>query len=267
MKEKKIRIDKIKAMKSEGRKVVMITAYDYPSARIADESGVDIILVGDSLANTALGHEDTLRVSLDDMVHHCAAVKRGASSALIVGDMPFLSYKIDSKQALINCGIMLQKGGAEAVKMEGGAEIAGIVRDVVLAGIPVMGHIGLTPQSIHQIGGYKIQGKLPDDIKKLIEDAKALEKAGCFAIVIEAVPREVGAKISKSVKIPTIGIGAGNGCDGQVLVWADVMGLTFGKSPKFAKQYADLKTAAENAVKKFSEEVRSGTFPGEEQSY
>ncbi len=245
----------------------MITAYDYPTAKIADQAGVDIILVGDSLTMTTLGYEDTLRATMDDMLHHCAAVKRGTFGALIVGDMPFLSYKYDIRQALKNCGKMLQIGGAEAVKMEGGSELANIIKEVVTAGIPVMGHIGLTPQSLHQLGGYKIQGKEPDAIMKLLKDAENLEKAGCFSIVVEAVPRDVGEKISKSISIPVIGIGAGNGCDGQVLVWADVMGLNFGKLPKFAKNYADLKTIAENAVKNYAEEVRAGIFPSEENSY
>lgn len=267
MKEKKIRTDKIKALKYEGKKIVMVTAYDYPTARIAEEAEVDIILVGDSLAMTSLGYDDTLSVSVDDMVYHCSAVRRGAPNSFVVGDMPFLSYKYDIKTALKNCGKVIQKGRAEAVKMEGGAELAPIIKEVVLAGIPVMGHIGLTPQSLHQIGGYKIQGKEPDGIEKLMNDAEALVKAGCFSIVIEAVPKAVGEKISKSIPIPTIGIGAGNGCDGQVLVWADIMGLTFGKIPKFAKKYADLKEMAEKAMRAYAEEVRNGSFPNDEHSY
>jgi len=267
MKEKKVRTDKIREMKGERKKIVMVTAYDYPTGRIVDEAGVDIVLVGDSLGMTTLGYEDTLRVRLDEMIHHCSAVRRGVKNALLVGDMPFLSYKIDTKTALINCGRMLQEGGAEAVKLEGGAEIAHIIRDIVQAGIPVMGHIGLTPQSLHQLGGYKIQGKEPEELLKLLSDAEVLQEVGCFSIVIEAVPRDVGEKITRSVKIPTIGIGAGKGCDGQVLVFTDIVGLTFGKVPKLAKKYADLGAIAGEAIKKFASEVREGTFPDEEHSY
>lgn len=262
----KIRIDKIKQMKGS-QKIVMLTAYDYPMAAILDAAGVDMILVGDSLGMVVLGLESTLRVTMDMMVHHCAAVRRGAQNALVVADMPFMSYKISAEQALGNAGRLLQEAGVEAVKVEGGEEMAPIILRLVQAGIPVMGHIGLTPQSINLLSGYKIQGKEHQQVKKLLADAKALESAGVFCIVVEAVPEEVGKLITEHTTVPTIGIGAGRFCDGQVLVINDLLGLTFGKLPKFAKQYCNLKDEIQQAVTAFIEDVRGEKFPTPDHCY
>ncbi len=267
MRMSKVRTLRLMKMKEKGEKIVMLTAYDYFIAQLLDEAGVDIILVGDSVGMVQLGFSDTLSVTLDMIIHHCAAVRRGVHSALLVGDMPFMSYKINEEEALRNAARLVQQGGCEAVKIEGGESVARFAARIVHAGIPVMGHIGLVPQSVHQLGGYRVQGKEEEDVSRLISDARSLEQAGCFVIVIEAVPPEVGKRITESVQIPTIGIGAGPFCDGQVLVVNDMLGMTHHKPPHFVKQYADLGKAAKTAVGQFIEDVRKGAFPDKEHSY
>ena len=257
-------MDVIKLMKMKGKeKIVMITAYDAPSARIAWEAGVDVILVGDSLGNNVLGYKDTIPVTMEEMLIHVAAVRRGAEKAFIVADMPFLSYQVSESEAIKNAGLFL-KYGANAVKLEGGKDFAGLIKRLVASGIPVMGHLGLTPQSVNVFGGYKVQGKTEDSRKKLIEDAMALEKAGVFSIVLEMVVEEVAREITEKIKVPTIGIGAGRYCDGQVLVWHDVLGLNPEFSPKFVRKYADLYKISLEAIKAYKEEVKEGKFPGVE---
>ncbi|MHA1770679.1 MAG: 3-methyl-2-oxobutanoate hydroxymethyltransferase [Candidatus Thorarchaeota archaeon] len=258
---------KIRTMKKKGKKIVMLTAYDAPTAQILSESGVDIILVGDSVGNSLLGYESTIPVTLDDVIHHCAAVRRGNPRSLVVGDMPFMTYKVSVEQALENCARMLQEGGAEAVKLEGGGPVVETVRAVVDAGIPVMGHIGLTPQSVFEFGGYRVQGRTAEATRKLVEDAKRLEEAGVFSLVIELVPSETAKMITESVDIPTIGIGAGPYCDGQVLVLWDLLGLFEDFKPKFVKQYANIRRIITDAVAAYTDDVRSGKFPDKEHSF
>ena len=259
---------KIRLMKKKGKKIVMLTSYDAPTAAILSEVGVDMILVGDSVGNSLLGYESTIPVTLEDVIHHSAAVSRAKPDCLIVGDMPFMSYKVSAQQALENCGLMLQEGGAEAVKIEGGSEsVVDIVKSVVDAGIPVMGHIGLTPQSIYQLGGYRIQGRTADMAELLVQQAIQLEEAGAFSIVIELVPSETAKLITETVKIPTIGIGAGPHCDGQVLVLWDMLGLFEDFKPKFVKKYANVRELIKNAVSEYSKDVREGTFPDEAHSF
>ena len=259
---------KIKQFKKKGKKIVMLTAYDAPTASILSECGVDMILVGDSVGNTLLGYESTIPVTLDDVIHHSAAVARAKPDCLIIGDMPFMSYKVSVEQALENCSLMLQEGGAEAVKIEGAStRVVDIVRAIVDSGIPVMGHIGLTPQSIFQLGGYRVQGRTAEMTEALVAQAKALEDAGAFSIVIELVPSETAKLISESISIPTIGIGAGPHCDGQVLVLWDMLGLFEDFKPKFVKQYANIRNVIRDAVKEYSEEVRKGVFPKPEHSF
>ena len=246
----------------------MLTAYDAPTASILSECGVDMILVGDSVGNALLGYESTIPVTLDDVIHHSAAVARAKPDSLIIGDMPFMSYKVSVEQALENCALMLQEGGAEAVKLEGASKrVVDIVRAVVDSGIPVMGHIGLTPQSIFQLGGYRVQGRTAELTEALVEQAKALEDAGAFSIVIELVPSETAKLITEAISIPTIGIGAGPHCDGQVLVLWDMLGLFEDFKPKFLKKYANIRTVIKDAVKEYSEEVRKGVFPESEHSF
>jgi len=255
-------------MKKKGKKIVMLTAYDAPTAAILSEVGVDMILIGDSVGNSLLGYESTIPVTLEDVIHHSAAVARARPDCLIIGDMPFMSYKVSAEQALENCGLMLQEGGAEAVKIEGGTDpVVDIVRSVVDAGIPVMGHIGLTPQSIFQLGGYRIQGRTAEMAEMLVKQAIKLEEAGAFSMVIELVPSETAKLITESVSIPTIGIGAGPSCDGQVLVLWDMLGLFEDFKPKFVKKYANVRELIKNAVSEYSEEVRNGTFPDPEHSF
>jgi len=263
----KMRTLRLKKMKAEGQKIVMLTAYDFFMAHLLDEAGADIILVGDSVGMVHLGFENTLSVTLDMIIHHCAAVSRGVKSALLVGDMPFMTYKINEDEALRNAARLVQEAGAEAVKIEGGAEVARFAARIVNAGIPVMGHIGLVPQSLHQLGGYRVQGKHEEDVERLLRDAGAMEEAGAFSLVIEAVPPEVGRRITESVGIPTIGIGAGPYCDGQVLVTNDLLGMTHQKPPHFVKQYADLRSVADQAIREFIKDVRSGAFPDKEHCY
>ncbi len=245
----------------------MLTAYDYPGAKLVEAAGADIILVGDSLAMTVLGHPDTVQVTMDEMLHHCKAVSRGAQRAFLVGDMPFMSYQVDRREAIQNAGRFLKEANMDAVKLEGGQPVAATIKAIVDAGISVMGHLGLTPQSATQLGGYRIQGKTAKDALRLYEDALLLERSGCFSLVFEAVPEPVAREISKKLTIPTIGIGAGPGCDGQVLVFHDILGLSGDFAPQFIKKYADLSEPIVSALKKFCEEVEGGQFPGPEHSF
>ncbi len=252
-------------------KIAMLTAYDYPSALLANTAGVDIILVGDSLGMVVLGQEDTLGVTMDIMVHHCRAVahaqKRGHGNALVVCDMPFLSYEKGVKSALKHAGRLMAQGGARAVKLEGAFSILPQVRALVAAGIPVMGHIGLTPQRFSTLGGYKVQGRTAQSAKLLLEEAKALEEAGCFSLVLECVPEEVAAIITQSITIPTLGIGAGKECDGQVLVFHDMLGINTGHTPKFVKKYAHIAQNIQEAIEQYVQEVQQGTFPEQQHSF
>lgn len=256
-----------KKAKETGEKLTMLTAYDYSTAKLMDEAGVNSILVGDSLANVMLGHENTLSVTMDEMIHHIKAVKRGVKNALIVGDMPFMSYQISVEEAVKNAGRLIKEGGADVVKLEGGIDVCEQIAAIVKATIPVCAHIGLTPQSINAFGGFKVQGKSIEAAKQLIEDAKAVEKAGAFAIVVEGVPAEIAALITQSVSIPTIGIGAGPDCDGQVLIYQDMLAMFSDFTPKFVKKYAEIGKIMSGAFKDFIEEVGSGAFPTKEHTY
>ena len=264
----KVTVPEVRSHKcSSGSKpLVMITAYDTPGAHIADAAGVDLILVGDSVANTVLGHADTLQVDIGVMAHHVGAVGRASPRALVVGDMPWLSYHVSPEDTVRN-GATLVRAGAEAVKLEGGRVRLPVVDALLDAEIPVMGHLGLTPQSVHAMGGYKVQAKQVTAAEALLNDAKALAAAGCFAIVLEGVPDVVAARVTEEVSVPTIGIGAGAGCDGQVLVFHDLLGLREGTAPKFVRRYADLKTAAVEAVRTWAADVRAGSFPSDAESY
>jgi len=257
----------LRRMKRRGERVVMITAYDFPSARLVDEAGVTAILVGDTLGMVVLGYDTTVPVTMDEMVHHTKAVMRGATRALVVADLPFMSYQAGPDDALRNAARFLKEAGAQAVKLEGGVAVAGTVRTLVEAGIPVMGHIGLTPQSLHQLGGYKVQGKTAKAAVRLLDDAIALEQAGAFAVVLELVPAPLAGLISKRLAIPTIGIGAGAGCDGQVQVLHDLVGLFDDFVPKHTRRYAEAGTAIRDAVAGYAADVRAGRFPTEEQSF
>jgi 3-methyl-2-oxobutanoate hydroxymethyltransferase len=247
--------------------ITMLTAYDFPTARAADEVGIDAILVGDSLAMVVLGHPNTLAVTMDEMLHHARAVSRGARGALLIGDMPFMSYQADRAEAVRNAGRFLQEAGMDAVKLEGGRRYAETARAIVGAGIPIHGHIGLTPQSVNALGGFRVQGRSAEAAAELLEDALALEDAGCFAIVLESVPDRLAAHITERLHIPTIGIGAGPATSGQVLVSHDLLGLYDGRSPKFAKRYAELGEATRAAFQAFRAEVEARAFPGREHSY
>lgn len=253
--------------KREGRPITMLTAYDYPVAKLVDAAGIDGILVGDSLGNVVLGYGSTIPVTMDDMVHHIKAVARGVARAMVVGDMPFLSYHLSKEVSLRNAGRIIQEGGAQAVKLEGGQEIAEAVKAMVAAGIPVMGHLGLTPQSVHQLGGYKVQGKDEAAAKKLVADARALEEAGVFAIVLECVPTALAKMITEMLEVPTIGIGAGSHCGGQILVTHDLLGMYGSAGPKFVKRYANIHEEITRALVAYREEVRGGAFPGPEHSF
>lgn len=263
----KVTTSTIRQMKTEGKPITMLTAYDYSMAKLVDDAGIDMILVGDSLANTMLGYDSTLPVTMDEMVHHVKAVCRGASRAMVVADLPFMSYQVSKKEALRNSGRFLKETSAQAVKLEGGMEIAESVRAIVNAGIPVVGHLGLTPQSVHQMGGYKVQGKDESAAKKLIADARAIEDAGAFCLVLECVPTPLAKLITESLHIPIIGIGAGPHCDGQVLVIHDMLGLYPRSSPKFVKKYVNLHELMDAALKQYKEEVAARTFPGPEHSF
>jgi 3-methyl-2-oxobutanoate hydroxymethyltransferase len=264
MDRKKVTLPALHAKKRRGEPITMITAYDYPGALAVDEAGVDLILVGDSLGMVVLGYESTVPVTMDEMIIHTAAVKRGTKYAHIVGDMPFLSYQADAREAIRNAGRFLKEGGADSVKLEGGAAMAPIVKAIVDAGIAVMGHIGLTPQSVHQLGGFRAQGKTASAAKRLVEDALILEEAGCFSIVLESVPARLAELISKKLSIPTIGIGAGNGCDGQVLVTHDLLGLFDRFTPKFVKKYANFHNEMQKAFADYIEDVETKRFPAPE---
>jgi 3-methyl-2-oxobutanoate hydroxymethyltransferase len=262
----RVTIGKIKEMKQKGEKITMLTAYDYATAKLIDDAGIPLILVGDSLGMVMLGYESTIPVTMDVMIHHTAAVVRGAKTALIVGDMPFMSYHLSIEQALKNAGRFIQEAGCQTVKLEGGQQMAPTIQKIVECGIPVMGHIGLTPQSINQLGGYKAVGKTPETAVKLMKDAVALEAAGAYAIVLETVPAPLAKKISERISIPTIGIGAGVDCDGQVQVISDLLGMYTEFVPKHAKQYAKLGETIKTATANYIAEVTSGRFPTDKQS-
>jgi 3-methyl-2-oxobutanoate hydroxymethyltransferase len=263
----RVTINQIKEMKQKGEKIVMLTAYDYSTAKLVEAAGIPIILVGDTLAMVVLGYDSTLPVTMEVMLHHTKAVVRGTNKAMIVGDMPFMTYHISIEEALRNAARFMQEAGTQAVKLEGGVTVAEKVMRIVDCGIPVMGHIGLTPQSINQFGGHKIQGKTPEVATRLLEDARALEQAGAFAVVLETVPAALAALITKKISIPTIGIGAGAGCDGQVQVVNDMLGSYTGYIPKHAKQYAKLRDIMLNAFTEYYDDVKSGKFPTEEHSF
>jgi len=263
----KITVPDICKKKSEGRKITVLTAYDFPTAQIVDEAGIDIALVGDSLGMVVQGIDSTLPVTMDEMIYHTKMVSRAVKTSLVVGDMPFLSYQADRAEAVRNAGRFLKEAGAEAVKLEGGVAVAETIRAIVAAGIPVMGHIGLTPQHVHALGGYKVQGRDEAAREKILADARAVQEAGVFAVVLEAIPSALARELGGVLSIPTIGIGAGPHCDGQVLVLHDLLGLFDRFTPKFVKQYAALKDEALRAVKEYKQEVESGTFPSEEQSF
>lgn len=253
--------------KKEGRKITMLTAYDYPFAQIVDEAGIDCILVGDSLGMVVQGLENTLPVTMDEMIYHTKMVSRAVKNAMVIGDMPFMSYQSSVQDAVKNAGRFLKEAGAAAVKIEGGSEVVEHIRIMTKSDIPVMAHIGLTPQSIHRMGGYKVQGKTEESARKLMEEAHAVEDAGAFSLLLEAIPMSLAEKITKELTIPTIGIGAGPHCDGQVLVLHDVIGLFERFVPKFVKKYANLKEDTLKAIKAYKEEIEKGIFPSEEQSF
>lgn len=253
--------------KAKGEKISMLTAYDYSTAKLMDEAGINGILVGDSLGMVVLGYEDTLPVTMEDMIHHTAAVCRGAKNTLVVGDMPFMSYQVSVEEAVYNAGRLMKEGRCQAVKLEGAASVCPQIRAITNASIPVMAHIGLTPQSINALGGFKVQGKSEEAAKKLLEDAKAVEEAGAFAVVLECVPAKLAELISKSISIPTIGIGAGAGCDGQILVYQDMLGLFSDFTPKFVKKYAKVGEMMTQAFRDYIADVQEGSFPAPEHTF
>jgi 3-methyl-2-oxobutanoate hydroxymethyltransferase len=257
----------VQRFKDEGRRFAMLTAYDYLSAQILDEAGIPILLVGDSLGMVMLGYPTTLPVTLDEMIHHAKAVARGSRQALLVGDMPFMSYHESAEQAIASAGRFIQEGGMHAVKLEGARRVVEYTRRLTELGIPVMSHLGLTPQFVHQMGGFKVQGKNEAQADRIVADALALEEAGAFSLVLEGVPAPLAGRITGALKIPTIGIGAGPKCDGQVLVFHDVFGLTTGKAPKFVKRYASVADEISRAAHRFADDVRAGDFPGPQHSY
>lgn len=256
-----------KDSKKNGEKLTMLTAYDYTTAKLLDESGVDSILVGDSLGMVVLGYDDTLSVTMEDMIHHSAAVARGAKNALVITDMPFMSYQTSVYDAVVNAGRLVKEGKAQAVKLEGGIEFCEHIKAIVKASIPVCAHIGLTPQSVNAFGGFKVQGKGKEEAQRLLDEARAVEEAGAFAVVLECVPAKLAKKISESISIPTIGIGAGAGCDGQVLVYQDMLAMYSEFKPKFVKQYAQIGSVMKDAFRQYIDEVKSGAFPSEEHTF
>lgn len=256
-----------KNAKQKGEKLSMLTAYDYSTAKLMDEAGINGILVGDSLGNVILGYEDTISVTMEDMIHHGAAVSRGAKDALVVVDMPFMSYQTSVYDALVNAGRLMKEARAGAVKLEGGEAVCSQIEAITRAGIPVMGHLGLTPQAIHAFGGYKVQGKTEEAAKQLLSDAKAVEAAGAFALVLECVPKKLADLVTKELTIPTIGIGAGNGCDGQILVYQDLLGMFSDFTPKFVKRYANIGEMMKEAFKNYQKDVQEGVFPAKEHEY
>ena len=264
---KKITTQSFLKMKKNNEKITMLTAYDYSTAKLIDEAGIESILIGDSLGMTILGYDDTLKVTVEDILHHTKAVKRGTKNALVIADMPFLSYHISIEETIRNAGRFIQEGGAQAVKLEGGSEISDKIEALINAQIPVCGHLGLTPQSVNMMGGFKVQGKSEEAAKKLIDDALLLQEIGVFAIVLECVPAKLATIVSERLDIPTIGIGAGNGCDGQVLVIQDMLGMYSDFTPKFVKKYATLNIAIENATKNYIKEVKDMSFPEEKHTF
>jgi 3-methyl-2-oxobutanoate hydroxymethyltransferase len=265
--EKKRTIQDIIMMKQDGEKISMLTAYDASFAALLDSSGIDMILVGDSLGMVLLGYESTIPVTMEEMLHHCRAVKRGVQRAILVGDMPFMSYQVSQSEAITNAGRFLKEAGCDAVKLEGGTEVCDTVKAIVGAGIPVVGHIGLTPQTASQLGGYKVQGKDAESARRLLQSARDLEAAGAFSIVLECIPSQLSKMISEAVSIPTIGIGAGQFCDGQVLVTHDMVGMFEKFVPSFVKKYVNLAPQIKEAVAAYNKEVKSGDFPDQEQSF
>jgi 3-methyl-2-oxobutanoate hydroxymethyltransferase len=266
-KPEKVYVPALKAAKENGEKLVCLTAYDYPTARIIDEAGVDIILVGDSIGNVIHGYGNTIPVTLDEILSALKAVKRGASRALLVADMPYGTYHINADESVRNALKLMKEGGAEAVKLEGGRNRVELVKRLVDEEIPVMGHIGLTPQSVHKLGGYAVQGKTSEDARRLVEDAKMLEDAGAFAVVLELVPREIAKIITESISIPTVGIGAGTDCDIQVLVTHDMIGMSFGRLPRFVRPYANIREVMTEAVQRWMEDVKNNNYPSDKESY
>jgi 3-methyl-2-oxobutanoate hydroxymethyltransferase len=262
-----VTIRDIRAFKERGERFAMLTAYEALSARLLDEAGIPIILVGDTLGMVVLGHDSTLPVTMEQMLHHTAAVRRGATNAFVVGDMPFMSYQGSTDEGIRNAGRFLKEAGANAVKLEGGGRVLDLVARLTDAGIPVMGHLGLTPQSVNQLGGYRVQGRSDEQAHRIVQEAKDLEAAGVFSVVLEAVPSAVAREVTTSLEVPTIGIGAGPDCDGQVLVWHDFLGITTGPAPKFVKRYAELAGEITSAARRFATEVADGTYPGPEHEY
>ena len=263
----KVTTQTIVDMKRQGEKISMLTAYDYTMAQIIDRAGVEVILVGDSAGNVMAGYETTVPMTMDHMIYHTSCVVRGVDRALVIGDLPFMSYQVTADEALRSAGRMMKEAGAHAVKLEGGKPVVKTVKKIVNAGIPVMGHLGLTPQSIYQFGTYKVRAREEEEANALIEDAKALEQAGCFALVLEKIPAPLAAKVTEAISIPTIGIGAGPGCDGQVLVIHDMLGLNKEFKPRFLRRYADLDTSITDAVQEYISDVKSGDFPNEDEAY
>jgi 3-methyl-2-oxobutanoate hydroxymethyltransferase len=263
----KVTINSIQEKKQQGTPITCLTAYDYATSRLVDQAGIDMILVGDSLAMVVLGYENTLPITVEEMLHHTRAVRRGVKRALVIADMPYASYQVDEKQAVKNAARFLKDGGAEAVKIEGGDKRVGLVHRLLDAEVPIMGHIGLTPQSVHMMGGYRVQGKSLAAIERLVKDAVALDRAGVFSLVLEGIPREVARIITEEVDCPTIGIGAGPDCDGQVLVFHDILNLTDREPAKFVRQYADAAALISGAVKQFKTDVESKAFPADQESY
>jgi len=267
MSRKKVTIAELHEKKQNKQKITMVTAYDYPTARILDQAGIDVALVGDSLGNVVLGYESTVPVTMDEMIHHCKAVSRGVKSCFIIGDMPFLSYQVNHEKAIENAGRFIKDAGCDAVKLEGGSDMAPTVKAIVSAGMPVCAHIGLTPQTATMLSGYKVQGKDAESARRLIQSAKDLEEAGAFLIVFECIPDFLAARITEELKIPTIGIGAGKDCDGQVLVYHDLVGLFERFTPKFVKQYINLAPMIKEAIGQYKTEVETGVFPGPEHGF
>lgn len=267
MEPQKVTIAALQKKKETGKKITMMTAYDYPTANLVDQAGIDTILVGDSLGMVMLGYESTVPVTMDEMIHHCKAVSRGAKNSFIIGDMPFMSYQVSVEDAIHNAGRFIKEAGCESVKLEGGSEMAHVVKAIVDMGIPVCGHIGLTPQTATKLSGYKVQGKDAEGAKELLQSAKDLEEAGAFIIVMECIPDILASRITKELNIPTIGIGAGKDCDGQVLVYHDLVGLFERFTPKFVKQYVNLSSQIKDALVQFKKDVETGTFPGPEHSF
>lgn len=263
----KVTVPSLRASKERGERLVCLTAYDYPTARVVDEAGTDIILVGDSLGNVVLGYENTVPVTIEEMVMHTRAVRRGVTRALLVADMPYGSYHTGADDAVRAALRLVKDGGAEAVKLEGGRARIEVIRRLVAEEVPVMGHIGLTPQSVNKLGGFRLQGKTAETSRAILDDARAVEEAGAFALVLEMIPREIARLITETIKIPTIGIGAGPYCDAQVLVLHDLIGLSFGSRPRFVRPYADLRAEMTDAITRFQEDVRNGDYPSDAESY